>query len=83
MSIIRYVGAAEDARGVISCSILKQGTQPRMEDRVLRGCHSHGALVSDITAVVINNGALYGSTFNLGCPYRAMANLRGEEQQIC
>ena len=54
-----------------------------MEDRVLRGCHSHGALVTDITAVVITNVALYGSKLNLGCPYRAMANLRGEQQQTC
>ena len=72
---IRYVGAAEDARVAISFLILKQGTQSRMEDRVLRGRHSHGALVTEATAVVVNNGALYGSKFNLGCPYRAMTNL--------
>ena len=51
-----------------------------MEDRVLRGRHSHGALVTEATAVVINNGALYGSKFKLGCPYRAMTILRCEEQ---
>ena len=56
---------------------LKQGTQPRM------GRHSQVALVTEATAVVINNGALYGSKFNLGCPYRDMTNLRGEEQQTC
>ena len=81
MSNIRYVDAAEDARGVISFSILKQGRQASMEDRALRGRHSHWAFVTQATAVVINNGALYGSKYNLGCPYRAMTILRGEEQQ--
>ena len=53
MSIIRYLGAAEDARVVVSFSILKQWTQPRMEDRVLRGRRCYGALVAEATAVVI------------------------------
>ena len=71
VSIIRYVDVAEDASVVISFSILKQGTQSKMEDRILRGHHSHGALVTEASTVVINNGALYGSKYNLGCPYRA------------
>ena len=83
MSIIRYIDLAEDARVVISFSILKQGTQPRMEDNALRGRHSHGALVTEATAVVINNAALYESKYNLGCPYCAMTILRGEEQHTC
>ena len=41
---------------MILLSMLKQETQPRMEDKVLRGRHSHGALVTEATAVVINNG---------------------------
>ena len=81
MSILRYVEAAEDARVVISFSILKQGKQPSMENRALRGRHSHGAFVTHATAVVINNGALYGSKYILGRPGRAMTSLRGEEQQ--
>ena len=82
MSIIRYVGAAEDARVVISFSILKQGRQPNMEDRALslRGRHFHVAFVIQATAVVINNAALYGSKYKVGCPYRAMTIIRGEEQ---
>ena len=54
-----------------------------MEDRALRGRHSHWAFVTQTTAVVIHNGALYGSTYNLGHPYRAMTSLHGEEQQTC
>ena len=83
MSIIRYVGAAEDARVVISFSILKQGRQPSMEDQALRGRLSHGAFVTQATAVVIHNGALYGSKYNLRRPCRAMTSLRGEERQTC
>ena len=80
MSIIRYVDAAEDERVVISFSILKQGRQPSMEDRALRSRHSHGALVTQATAVVMNNGALYGSKYTLGRPYYAMASLHGEDK---
>ena len=83
MSIIRYVGAFEDARIVLSFSILKQGRQPTMEDRALRGRHSHGTFVIQATAVVINNGALHGSKYNLGCAYRAMTVLRDEVQHTC
>ena len=68
MSIIRYIDVAEDAHVVISFSILKQGTPPRMEDMVLPSRHSHGAFVTEATAVVKNNGALYESKYNLGCP---------------
>ena len=53
------------------------------DDRVSRRRHSHGALVTDATAMVIHNGALYGTKYNLGCPYRAMTILRGEGQQTC
>ena len=75
MSIIRYVGAAEDARVVISFSILKQGRQPSMEDRALRSRHCHGAFVIQAITAVINNWALYGRKYTLGRPYRAMTNM--------
>ena len=52
-----------------------------MEDRALslRGRHFHGAFVIQATAVVINNAALYGSKYNLGCPYRAMTIMRNNK----
>ena len=83
MSIIRYVGEAEDACVVISFCILKNGRLPSMEDRTLRGRHCHRAFVTQATTAVINNGALCGSTYNVGRPYRSMTILRGEVQQTC
>ena len=44
--------------------------------RALRGRHSHVAFVTQPTVVVINNGTLYGSKYNVGHPYRAMTSLR-------
>ena len=54
-----------------------------MEDRALRGPHSHWAFVTQAALVVINNGTLYGSKYNIGHPYRGMTSLRDEEQQAC
>ena len=54
-----------------------------MEDRALRGRSSHWAFVTLATAVVINNGTLHGSKYNLGHPNRDVTSLRGEEQQTC
>ena len=50
-----------------------------MENRALRSRHSHRDFITQATAVVINNGALYGSKYILGRPCRAMTSLRGEE----
>ena len=53
-----------------------------MEDRALRGRHSHWAFVTQATAVVINNGTLHGSKYNHRHPYRAMTSLRDESPKI-
>ena len=50
-----------------------------MEDRALRSRYSHWAFVTQVPAVVINNGTSYGSKCNLGQTYRAMTRLRDED----